>query len=153
MIKEQFEKYFHVPRQKPGWPVLAVAGGLTAIASALYLPLGLIGLAGFIYLAFFYASFKQFRYVKLRVDDFSTLGYINLACGAGLIGYFVGAFFLDLIIFEPFYFLMVLMTANYHLVKQKDIEVISKDKRTKLRVGESTMKRQSAVGQRVEHGL
>lgn len=110
-------------------------------------------LAGFIYLAFFYASFKQFRYVKLRVDDFSTLGYINLACGAGLIGYFVGAFFLDLIIFEPFYFLMVLMTANYHLVKQKDIEVISKDKRTKLRVGESTMKRQSAVGQRVEHGL
>lgn len=50
MIKEQFEKYFHVPRQKPGWPVLAVAGGLTAIASALYLPLGLIGLAGFIYL-------------------------------------------------------------------------------------------------------
>ncbi|MGB0398261.1 MAG: hypothetical protein ACPGHX_08515, partial [Candidatus Puniceispirillaceae bacterium] len=50
MIKEKFEKYFHVPRQQSGWPVLAVAGGLTAIASALYLPLGLIGLAGFIYL-------------------------------------------------------------------------------------------------------
>ena len=47
---EQFEKYFHVPRQEPGWPVLAVAGGLTAIVSALYLPLGLMGLAGFIYL-------------------------------------------------------------------------------------------------------
>ena len=50
MIKELFEKYFHVPRQQPGWPVLAVAGGLTAIVSALYLPLGLIGLAGLIYL-------------------------------------------------------------------------------------------------------
>jgi len=50
MIKEQFEKYFHVPRQQPGWPVLAVAGGLTAIVSALYLPLGMIGLAGFVYL-------------------------------------------------------------------------------------------------------
>ena len=32
-------------------------------------------------------------------------------------GYFVCAFFLDLIIFEPFYFLLILITANYYLVK------------------------------------
>ena len=35
----------------------------------------------------------------------------------GLVGFFVGAFFLDLIIFEPFYFILILITANYYMVK------------------------------------
>lgn len=74
-------------------------------------------IAGFIYLSFFWASFKQYKYVKLHVADNSTFDYINMSCMGGLVGFFVGAFFLDLIIFEPFYFLLILITANYYLVK------------------------------------
>ena len=74
-------------------------------------------IAGFIYLSFFWASFKQFKYVRAHVVENSTFDYINLSCMGGLVGYFVGAFFLDLIIFEPFYFLLILITANYYLVK------------------------------------
>lgn len=76
-------------------------------------------IAGFLYLYFFFCSYKQYRYVKERAEQSSILGYINLSCAAGLIGYFVGALFLDLIIFEPFYFLLVLITANYYLAKQR----------------------------------
>lgn len=76
-------------------------------------------IAGFIYLYFFYASYKQFKFVRKKVEDFSTFGYINLASAGGLVGYFVGAIFLDLIIFEPFYFLLILITANYQIVKRK----------------------------------
>ena len=74
-------------------------------------------IAGFIYLSFFWISYKQFKYVKKRVPDNSTFSYINFSCMSGLCGYFTGAFFLDLIIFEPFYFLLVLISANYYLVK------------------------------------
>jgi phosphatidylserine decarboxylase len=50
MIKDLFKKYFHFPKQQPGWPVLAIIGGATVILSVLYLPLGLLGFASFIYL-------------------------------------------------------------------------------------------------------
>ncbi|TPV62111.1 polymerase [Aestuariibacter sp. GS-14] len=73
--------------------------------------------AGFIYLSFFWVSYKQYRFVKKRVRDNSIFDYINLSCMSGLVGYFVGAFFLDLIIFEPFYFLLLLISANYVLAK------------------------------------
>jgi len=35
----------------------------------------------------------------------------------GLLGFFVGAIFLDLIIFEPFYFIVLLLSVNYFLIK------------------------------------
>ena len=38
----------------------------------------------------------------------------------GLVAFFVGAVFLDLIIFEPFYFVLMLITANYSLVKKQE---------------------------------
>jgi hypothetical protein len=50
MYKDLFIKYFHIPKQQPGWPLLAIAGGLDIILCALYLPAGLIGFSGFIYL-------------------------------------------------------------------------------------------------------
>ena len=49
MIKDLFENYFHFPKQQPGWPILAIIGGAVVILSALYLPLGLLGFASFIY--------------------------------------------------------------------------------------------------------
>ena len=50
MKTDLFKKYFHFPKQQPGWPVLAITGGATVILSVLYLPLGLLGFAIFIYL-------------------------------------------------------------------------------------------------------
>ena len=50
MVKDLFTNYFHIPKQQPGWPLLAIAGGLAVILCALYLPAGLIGFSGFIYL-------------------------------------------------------------------------------------------------------
>ena len=50
MIKDLFKSYFHFPKRQPGWPLLAITGGATVILSVLYLPLGLLGFASFIYL-------------------------------------------------------------------------------------------------------
>jgi O-antigen ligase len=74
-------------------------------------------IAGLIYLSFFIVSFKQYKYVRKYKQGDTVNGYINLACAGGLVGYFVGAIFLDLIVFEPFYFLLVLMSVNYCMVK------------------------------------
>ena len=50
MYRDLFTMYFHIPKHQPGWPLLAIAGGFAIILCALYLPAGLIGFSGFIYL-------------------------------------------------------------------------------------------------------
>lgn len=74
-------------------------------------------LAGLIYLYFFVKSYSNFKYVKLHAKPGSIYAYINNACMCGLLGFFVGAIFLDLIIFEPFYFIVLLLSVNYFLIK------------------------------------
>lgn len=78
-------------------------------------------LAGFIYLMFFWISWKIYRWNKKALeadpDQFHT--YINKASFTSLIGFFVGSIFLDLIIFEPFYFLLLVIVANNFILKQK----------------------------------
>lgn len=76
-------------------------------------------IAGITYLLFFYFSFKQYKYVKSKVEFDSIHNYINMSSMGGLIGFFVGAIFLDLVIFEPFYFLLVLISSNYWMVKKE----------------------------------
>lgn len=78
--------------------------------------------AGIIYLSFFWISFKQFRYVRKKVTDNPQIEFVNYSCMGSLIAFFVGAIFLDLILFEPFYFLLVLMTCNYYLVKKSETQ-------------------------------
>lgn len=75
--------------------------------------------AGFIYLFFFYRAFKMYRHDRWLAPPGSVFEYLNKACACALVGFFVGALFLDLIIFEPFYFVMLLMVANhYNLAKE-----------------------------------
>ncbi|MBO7922661.1 O-antigen ligase family protein [Alteromonas sp. K632G] len=74
-------------------------------------------IAGFIYLYFFFKSFANFRYVKAHTKPDSIYAYINNASMCGLMGFYVGAIFLDLIIFEPFYFIILLISVNYFQVK------------------------------------
>jgi len=83
-------------------------------------------IAGFIYLMFFYWSYKQYKFVKAHAEPDSDHGFVNLAAMGGLIAYFVGAIFLDLIIFEPFYFLLMLISANYYMVRETQQEAHDK---------------------------
>ncbi len=78
-------------------------------------------LAGFIYLSFFWISWKMYKWNRDTLVDYPDQlhTYINKASISSLVGFFVGGLFLDLIIFEPFYFLLLIMVVNNFLLKQK----------------------------------
>jgi hypothetical protein len=77
--------------------------------------------AGITYLMFFWVSWKMFRWNRqaLNKHPHRLHLYLNKACTCSLAGFFVGAIFLDLIIFEPFYFLLLVIVANNFVLKQK----------------------------------
>lgn len=72
--------------------------------------------AGLIYLYFFRRAYKIYHLNKAMITEDGISNYINRAGSCALVGYFVGALFLDLIIFEPFYFVLLLVVANHHLL-------------------------------------
>ncbi|MFT5996938.1 MAG: O-antigen ligase, partial [Glaciecola sp.] len=80
--------------------------------------IGLI--AGFIYLSFFWLSWRMYKWNKMHLsksqDRFHT--YVNNASFCSLLGFFTGALFLDLIIFEPFFFLLIIIIANNFILKK-----------------------------------
>lgn len=82
--------------------------------------MGLI--AGLTFISFFLSSFKQYKTISRTTEFSSTYHYINRSCAAALLGFFIGAIFLDLIIFEPFYFMLALMSANYVLATNSKSE-------------------------------
>lgn len=57
--------------------------------------------------------------------------YINNVCMCGLFGFFIGVIFFDFIIFELFYFIVLLLSVNYFLMKN-----ISKMCKEKLDINE-----------------
>jgi len=79
-------------------------------------------LTGLIFISLFFTSFKQYKKVREITKFDSTFHYINRSCAAALLGFFVGAIFLDLIIFEPFYFILALISANYILATTSKME-------------------------------
>jgi O-antigen ligase len=82
---------------------------------------------GIIYLSFYWLQFKRFRRIrKSEVDPNSTMSYVNNSTMVGYTGFYTGSMFLDLIIFEPFYFLLLLGMLSEHIhnkQKVKDNEV------------------------------
>jgi hypothetical protein len=82
-------------------------------------------LNGIIYLAFYWLQFKRFRKIrKSEADPCSTISYINNSTMTALTGFYVGSMFLDLVIYEPFYFLLMLGLLTEHIHnKQKSINV------------------------------
>ncbi|MFT6987447.1 MAG: uncharacterized membrane protein YidH (DUF202 family) [Psychromonas sp.] len=75
-------------------------------------------LAGLMYLYFFYKSYKIFKQVYGGAEKDSIHYYLMCSCMASLIGFFVAALFLDLIIFEPLYIIIMLIVATrYHFIK------------------------------------
>ena len=83
---------------------------------------------GMIYLSLYWLQFKRFRRIrKSEVEANSTMSYINNSTMVALTGFYVGSMFLDLIIYEPLYFLLMLglLTEHIHLKqKTKSIEEV-----------------------------
>ncbi|MDA8962016.1 O-antigen ligase family protein [Congregibacter sp.] len=79
--------------------------------------------AGLIYLFFFRRSYQIYKLNKamLKPDDRQAT-FINNAGSCALVGYFVGALFLDLIVFEPFYFTLILILLNHHILLREQSE-------------------------------
>jgi hypothetical protein len=77
--------------------------------------------AGIIYLSFFWFARKMYKSNKRELEKspnkFHT--YVNKAGICSLFGFFVGALFLDLIIFEPFYLLLILLAANHFTIMNR----------------------------------
>ncbi|PKG93002.1 O-antigen ligase [Paraglaciecola sp. MB-3u-78] len=82
-------------------------------------------LNGIIYLSFYWLQFKRFRRIrKSETDPSSTMSYINNSTMVALTGFYAGSMFLDLVIYEPFYFLLMLGLLTEHIYnKQKSINV------------------------------
>jgi O-antigen ligase len=80
---------------------------------------------GLIYLLLYWLQFKRFRRIrKSETDPGSTMSYINNSTMVGLTGFYAGSMFLDLVIYEPFYFLLMLGLLTEHIYnKQKSINV------------------------------
>jgi O-antigen ligase len=79
-------------------------------------------LNGIIYLAFYWLQFKRFKRIrKSETDPNSTINYVNNSTMVALTGFYIGSMFLDLIIYEPFYFLLLLGLLTEHIHKTKNI--------------------------------
>ena len=76
---------------------------------------------GLIYLTFFWLQFKRFKKIRKReTDPGSTISYINNSTMVALVGFYAGSMFLDLIIYEPLYFLLMLGLLTEHIHKNKN---------------------------------
>lgn len=74
---------------------------------------------GVIYIYFFFLHFKFFRFArKNNIENYPFLNFANKAIMTGLVGFYVGAMFLDLIIFEAYYFLLLLGLAKDRIFKE-----------------------------------
>jgi O-antigen ligase len=83
---------------------------------------------GLLYLYTFWACFKMTRRINRTAPKNSFFKYSANSAFAALGGFFVGALFLDLIIFEPYYYLMMLVAASY-------FQVVSLEKSAEKNVG------------------
>jgi O-antigen ligase len=74
--------------------------------------------AGLCFLSLFIAARKRFKTIRpseIANEQNDLLIYARNSTSLGLLGFFVGSMFLDLLIFEIFYFLLLLNLVTYHL--------------------------------------
>lgn len=68
---------------------------------------------GLIFIYLFWMHFRYFRFARRnKIQEYPYLDYANNAIMTGLVGFYVGAMFLDLIIFEAYYFLLMIGLAK-----------------------------------------
>jgi hypothetical protein len=80
---------------------------------------------GLLFLLLFLFSYQNYRFcVNNQIERYPVFDYLNKSCSVALIGFFIGAFFLDLIIFEAFYFVLMINIAKLHIFSQKLLEQV-----------------------------
>jgi hypothetical protein len=84
---------------------------------------------GLLFLSMFWFNYKNFLYCKKnKIEKYPILDYVDKSCASALIAYFVGALFLDMIIFEAFYFILMLNLAK-RFVFEKQLKRASSTKK------------------------
>lgn len=74
---------------------------------------------GLIFLYFYFIHYRNFRYAKKNgIEEHEFYNYLNNATMTSLTGYYVGSMFLDLIIFEAYYFVLMLALAKDFLIRR-----------------------------------
>ena len=77
-------------------------------------------LSGLLYLYIYYFNYKQYKKaVRNNVSDYPFLDYANKSIFVSLTGFYVCSIFLNLLIFEGFYFLLMLSTSTHFLLNKK----------------------------------
>jgi hypothetical protein len=86
---------------------------------------------GLLFLSMFWFSYKNFLYCKKnKIEKYPILDYVDKSCASALIAYFVGALFLDMIIFEAFYFILMLNLAK-RFVFEKQLKLAASNQDAK----------------------
>jgi len=99
---------------------------------------------GLLFLSMFWFNYKNFLYCKKnKIEKYPILDYVDKSCASALIAYFVGALFLDMIIFEAFYFILMLNLAK-RFVFEKELKLALSAKNTKIEANNDSTKRQQA---------
>ncbi|MDT0627683.1 O-antigen ligase family protein [Alteromonas sp. W364] len=74
---------------------------------------------GLLFLSLFWLNYKNFQFCKENnIYLYPVLDFVDKSCAAALTAYFVGALFLDLIIFEAFYFILMLNAVKIFIFKK-----------------------------------
>lgn len=92
-------------------------------------------ITGLIYLYFFFMHFRNFRFaIKNNVSEYPLFNYLNNAFMVSLVGVYVCGIFLDLIIFESLYFLLMLNLLKDYFFRRRitTTAIVSKLKHTQL---------------------
>ena len=77
-------------------------------------------LVGLAYLYIFWLAYKQYRFcVNNNVSKYPLIDYVNKATITSLAGFFICSIFLNLVIFEPFYYLLVMILVKQQLFEYK----------------------------------
>lgn len=79
-------------------------------------------ITGLLFLYLVYGPVKRllkFRESGCHLSDHTYISYALVASSISIIGFFVCSIFLDLIIFEPFYFSLIINLLSWRLVKEK----------------------------------
>jgi hypothetical protein len=78
---------------------------------------------GILFLSMFWFNYKNFQYCKKnKIEKYPILDFVDKSCASALIAYFVAGLFLDMIIFEAFYFILMLNLAK-RFVFEKELKL------------------------------
>lgn len=92
-------------------------------------------ITGLIFLYLFYLHFQNFRFaIKKGANEDPLFSYLNNAFMLSLTGFYVCSVFLDLIIFEGFYFILLVSLIKDQLFRLKLLEPTSNENTTKNRL-------------------